>query len=115
MNYSKLCEKVLELDPKIRFAGICNDNGETLYGGQRKGVEDLLSRKETKESNLQVLAMWGLRHPLTTKVGRGKYTMTEFERLKQITVPLDDDHLLVVTTEVESCHDEIIKSILKLL
>ena len=44
------------IDPKIRYAGICNDTGETKYGGQREGVKNLLSSEETKKSNLQALA-----------------------------------------------------------
>lgn len=32
MDYSKLCQQVMTLDPKVRFAGICDDTGEILYG-----------------------------------------------------------------------------------
>lgn len=115
MDYSKLCQNVLDLDSKIRFAGICDYKGEILYGGQREGVEDILSADETKKSNLQALAMWGLRHPLTSKVGQGKYALVEFEKIKRVTAPVDKDHLLVVTTEVDVDHEKIIKAILRFI
>lgn len=47
---------ILDLDPKIRFAGVCDDSGEIKFGGQREGVTNLLSKEETKRSNLQAIA-----------------------------------------------------------
>jgi hypothetical protein len=58
MDYGKLCKEILDLDPKIRFAGVCDDTGETKFGGQREGIKNLLSPEETKRSNLQSLARW---------------------------------------------------------
>ena len=73
MDYGKLCKEILDLDPKIRFAGVCDDTGETKFGGQREGIKNLLSPEETKRSNLQALARWALRNSLSPKVGKGKY------------------------------------------
>jgi hypothetical protein len=115
MDYTKLCEDILNLDRTVRFAGICDDSGEIKYGGQREGVKNLLSAEETKKSNLQALARWGLRNALAPKVGKGRYAMAEYEKIKRITVPLANDHLLLVTTEVNADHGKIIDSVLKLL
>src|ERR671938_411643 len=115
MDYTKLCEDILNLDRTVRFAGICDDTGEIRYGGQREGVKNLLSAEETKKSNLQALARWGLRNALAPKVGKGRYAMAEYEKIKRITLPLEDDNLLLVTTEVEVDHIWIIDNILKLL
>ena len=113
MDYGRLCKEILDLDPKIRFAGVCDDTGETKFGGQRDGVKNLLSPEETKKSNLQALARWALRNALSPKVGKGKYAMAEYEKVKRITIPLDDSHLLLVTTEVNADHDRIIDKVLK--
>ena len=115
MDYDNLCKHILNLDPKVRFAGICDDSGEIKYGGQREGVKNLLSPEETKKSNLQALARWGLRNSLVTKTGKGIYAMAEYEKIKRIAMPLENDHLLLVTTEVEADHGRIINNILKLL
>ena len=114
-GYGKLCKEILNLDPKIRFAGICDDTGEIKYGGQREGVKNLLSPEETKKSNLQALARWGLRNALAPKVGKGRYAMAEYEKIKRITIPLEDDNLLLVATEVEADHRRIINDVLKLV
>jgi hypothetical protein len=110
-RYGKLCKEILNLDPKIRFAGICDDTGEIKYGSQREGVKNLLSPEETKKSNLQALSRWGLRNALAPKVGKGRYAMAEYERIKRITIPLEDDNLLLVTTEVEVDHVKIINDV----
>jgi hypothetical protein len=115
MDYKTLCNDILNLDPKVRYAGICDDTGEIKYGGQREGIKNLLSPEETKKSNLQALARWGLRNSLSPKTGKGKYAMAEYEKLKRITVPLEGDHLLLVTTEADADHGKIIVSVLKLL
>ncbi|MGB0028361.1 MAG: hypothetical protein WBP64_16110 [Nitrososphaeraceae archaeon] len=115
MDYAKLCKDILNSDPKVRFAGVCDDTGEIKYGGQREGVKNLLMPEETKKSNLQALARWGLRNSVAPRVGKGRYAMAEYEKIKRITFPLESDHLLLVTTEVEGDHNNIIHNVLKLL
>jgi len=115
MDYERLCKDILNLDPKIRFAGICDETGETKYGGQREGVRNLLSPEETKKSNLQALARWGLRNTLAPKIGKGRYSMAEYEKIKRITAPLENYNLLLFTTEIEADHGRIIDNILQLL
>jgi hypothetical protein len=115
MDYENLCNEILALDPKIRFAGVCDETGEIKFGGQRHGLANLLTAEETKRSNLQALARWGLRNSLASKVGKGKYAMAEYEKIKRITAPLDNDHLLLVTTEVDADHQNLIAKVLKLV
>jgi len=115
MDYNKLCKDILSLDTKVRFAGVCDETVEIRFGGQREGIKNLLTPQETKKSNRQAIARWGLRNSLSPKVGRGKYAMAEYEKIKRVTFPLDPDHLLLVTTEVDAEHMSIIDRILKQL
>lgn len=115
MDFDRLCKDILSLEPKIRFAGVCDDSGEIKYGGQREGITNLLSKDETRRSNLQAIARWALRSSLSPKVGKGKYAMAEYEKIKRITFPLEGNHLLLVTTEVDADHGKIIRDILPLL
>lgn len=115
MDYNRLCKNILGLDTNVRFAGVCDVTGEIRFGGQREGIKNLLTPEETKLSNIQAMAEWALRNSLATKVGRGKYAMTEYEKIKRITFLLDLDHLLLVTTEVDTEHMKVIESIVKQL
>ena len=114
MDYDDLCNKILKSNSKVRFAGICDDTGEIRHGGPRKGHKNMLSPEETKRSLLQALARWRLRDELSTKTGKGKYAMAEYEKMKRITFPLDETHLLLVTTDADANHTTIIEEILKL-
>jgi hypothetical protein len=115
MDYNELCKDILGLDTKIRFAGVCDDTGEIRFGGPRKGIKSLLTPEQTKISNLQALIRWELRDSLSHKIGREKYSMKEYEKIKRIIFTLDHDHLLLVTTEVDTEHMKVIDSILKQL
>ena len=115
MDYDNFCRSILEMDSKVRFAGICDVSGEIKHGGQKEGVKNILTNEETRKSNLQALEGWGLRKSLSPKTGKGKYAMTEYEKIKRITIPLDDEHLLFITTEVEADHTQIINNVLRLL
>ncbi|MGA8105075.1 MAG: hypothetical protein WB815_00370 [Nitrososphaeraceae archaeon] len=116
MDYGRICKEILDLDPKVRYVGVCDDTGGTKYGGQREGVKNLLSPEETKKSNLQALARWSLRNTLSSKVGKGRYAIAEYEKVKRITIPLEDNsHLLLITTEVNAVHDRIINKVLRLV
>ncbi|MFY9965696.1 MAG: hypothetical protein WBL44_10460 [Nitrososphaeraceae archaeon] len=97
---------ILGLDSKVRFAGVCDDSGGIKYGGRREGVTNLLSPEKTKRSNLQAIARWALRSSLSSKIGKGKYAISEYQKIKRITFPLEENHLLLVTNEVDGDHDK---------
>ncbi|HEX7258129.1 MAG TPA: hypothetical protein VF242_08710 [Nitrososphaeraceae archaeon] len=115
MDYNSICKDIMDLDKKVRFAAVCDDSGEIKYGGQREGIPNLLSPEETKRSNIQALARWSLRNSLASKIGKGQYAMAVYEKIKRITIPLENDHLLLVTTERDANHEEIIEQILTLI
>ena len=41
--------------------------------------------------------------------------MAEYDKLKRITIPIDEKHLLMLTTETNANHTNVIDKILKLL
>jgi hypothetical protein len=57
---------------------------------------------------------WKSRSHLAPKIGRGKYVLAEYEKIKRITMPLGEKHLVYVTTELQANHDNIISQITRL-
>jgi hypothetical protein len=57
---------------------------------------------------------WKTRSKLAPKIGNGKYVLAEYEKIKRITMPLDNDHLLYITTEVECDALDLIDKIRKM-
>ncbi|MDP9490090.1 MAG: hypothetical protein M3P28_07845 [Thermoproteota archaeon] len=43
MDYEKLCHDVLDLDPKVRFVGVCDNTGVVKNGGLREGIKSFLT------------------------------------------------------------------------
>ncbi len=115
MDYDKICKDILDLDPTIRFAGICDDTGDTKYGGMRQGMTSLLSPEETRKSVQLAIGRWGLRDALSSKTGKPKYSMAEYDKIKRVTFPLNDDYLLLISMDVEADHTSIIDRILRLI
>ncbi len=113
MDYRKLYQDIMKLDPKIRLVTICDVGGRVMYSEHREGVRNLLTLEESKKSLELAINAWKTRGELSTKIGKGKYVLAEYEKIKRITMPLgeNDNHLLYITTEPEADHSTIIRGI----
>jgi hypothetical protein len=59
---------------------------------------------------------WKTRTAHAPKIGKGKYVLAEYEKIKRITMPLgDEQHLLYITTEPEADHSRIIERVRTLI
>jgi hypothetical protein len=81
-----------------------------MHSDHRAGVENLLSPEESKKSLELAVNAWKTRGTLQSKIGKGKYVLAEYEKIKRITMPLDEEHILYITTEVDADHSKIIDS-----
>lgn len=113
-NYGKVYKDIMGLDPMIRLVTICDLNGKIMYSEHREGVKNLLTPEESKKSLELAINAWKTRNNLAPKIGKGRYVLAEYEKIKRITMPLDDNHLLYVTTEVGSDSLSLIDRIRKL-
>jgi hypothetical protein len=104
----------MNIDPNIRLVTICDINGKIMYSDYREGIENLLSPEESKRSLKLAIDAWRTRSSLAPRIGRGKYVLAEYEKVKRITMPLGKNHLVYITTEVQINHDKIIRRILEL-
>ena len=68
--------------------------------------------KKSKKSLELAVNSWKTRTTLAPKIGKGKYVVAEYEKIKRITMPLgDEQHLLYLTTEPEADHSRIIERV----
>jgi hypothetical protein len=105
---------IVNIDPNIRLVTICDAEGKMMYSRHRQGVKNLLSSEESKESLEMAMTAWKIRTKLAPKIGKGKYVLAEYEKMKRMTMPFGDDLLLYVTTEPEANHSNIINRIRRL-
>ena len=105
---------IINIDPNIRLVTICDSEGNTIYSRHGEGVKNLLTAEESKKSIAMAMTGWKVRSELSHKIGRGKYVIAEYERIKRITMPFGEDYLLYLTTEPQANHLNIINRIRKL-
>ena len=112
MDYKRIYDDVMNSDPKIRLVTICDSNGKIMHSEHREGVQNLLSPDESKKSLELAVNSWKTRTTLAPKIGKGKYVLAEYEKIKRITMPLgDEQHLLYITTEPDADHSRIIETV----
>jgi hypothetical protein len=114
MNYQKLYQDIIGLDRNIRMVTICDTDGKIIYSDHRPGATNLLTPDESKRSLEMAVNAWKSRSQLAPKIGKGKYVLAEYEKIKRITMPFGDRHLVYVTTEPQANHDNIILQIIRL-
>lgn len=109
MNFQGIQEKAMKISPSIRYATITDLNGKIKVSGHRKGVKNLLNAKESIQSLKSSANIWKARNKLSRKIGRGKYALAEYDKIKRIVIPLGKAHLLYLTTSTRADHSNIIR------
>ncbi|HZD34534.1 MAG TPA: hypothetical protein VE130_04965 [Nitrososphaeraceae archaeon] len=105
---------IINIDPNIRLVTICDAEGKTMYSHHGQGVKNLLTADESRKSLEMAMTGWKARNELSDKIGKGRYVIAEYERIKRITMPFGEDYLLYLTTEPQANHLNIINRIRKL-
>ena len=114
MNYQQIHSNIMKLEPNIRMVTICDSNGKIMFSDHKPGVTNLLSPEESKKSLQMAVNAWKSRNELVGKIGKGKYVLAEYEKIKRITLPLGGDHMLYITTEPDADHVKILEGISKI-
>lgn len=99
INYDELSRQIKELEPQIRFAAIVNSKGELIAGGQKNSVEKILADDEINMSIHYALQKRDLYTNLAYKIGRERYSITEYEKVTMISIPINSQELFLISTE----------------
>jgi len=113
MNYDILCKEILSIDPNVRFA-VAFREGERLGGGYRDNVSSFLSPDEVNTSLSYACQRWETRKNLAHRIGKAKFSITEYEKVRQITLPVDEKTLLLVSLETNVEYFRVVEILLNL-
>jgi len=111
IDYERFCNEVMCINSKIRFAAVLNRNGKNIAGGYRENTSSLLSNNEVKMSLYYAFKRWENRGNLAHRIGETVYSITEYEKVKQITIPIGKTRLLLISTEVNANHSKILEKV----
>jgi len=107
---------IMNLDDKVRFVSILDENGTLLFGGQREGIQNFLSEEDQKKSIKHVTDAWFNRKQFSSGIGEGKYALAEYEKVKRFTFPMKHSRNIVyITTEPEVDHCSFVEDVLKII
>jgi hypothetical protein len=109
----KICSMLMEANQYVRYVAICDREGNILWQSFREGISKILSLEETKALLKRAIDNWKVREGLSPKLGKGKYAIVGYEKIKRITIPLKNGHLLFVSVEGEK--PEYIKDMMKIV
>jgi hypothetical protein len=90
---------LMDFNDSIRFAAVCDKDGGILWHSQRKGIKNIIPLDDTKKTLKRALNAWQERSTITDKVGRGLYVIAAYEKIKRITIPLDNNNLLFISVD----------------
>ena len=96
MDYEKLCEKVLKIDPHIRFTGVLDSKGELIIEKNRDESK-LLDPNEVRMSIHYTFERWTRLQNLSYRFGKEKLTITEYEKVILISLQLNGNLFLLST------------------
>ena len=115
INYDELSQQVFALDPQVRFAGVANSKGELVAGGHRGSIEKLLVDNEMSMSIHYALQKRDLYTNLAYKIGNERSSITEYDKVTLINIPLNSQDLFLISTEPRADYLKIIDYVRSIL
>lgn len=108
-KYDQLCAELFASYSQVRFAGVANTKGELIAGGQKDGVDYILSDDDVKMSIHYSLQKRDLFTSLAYKIGNEKSAVSEFENVTMISIPISSKELLLISIEPKTDYVKIIE------
>ena len=105
-----LCSRIIESDKAIRFVGISNKMGDQIISRYRSGLTPLLTQTEIETYAMRSVLRMNIRKGYEAKLGKPIYSFTLYEKLKRVTITLEDSEhpLLFASFDTEADHESII-------
>lgn len=103
-EFSTLCNKLVGIDPRIRFVGVADKHGLILTTAEREGIIPLLNDEETEQYAITASTRQYTRLRWQDLLGKLHYTCSLYEKILRITVPITNqknrlEHLLIFTLD----------------
>ncbi|MGI0078804.1 MAG: DUF6659 family protein [Nitrososphaerales archaeon] len=105
-------EEVLQQNPNVRFAAIIGPEGKVLKGGMRPETKSLEPASKAEQLYLQWTTTHRSGQDWNKYLGRRTYLLDKRERVNIYTFNVDNDHVLLVSTDPVSTNtlgDQIIE------
>jgi len=114
VDFTLTLNVLINTNPNIRFAAICDMDGKILAQHSHKGMVNLVPIEETKKHLQRAVNSWKQRFELEESAGKGLYAIAIYEKIKRITIPIGRENLLFLTIENKGGESKVIENELDL-
>ena len=97
----KICQGIIDLDPKMRSARIINNRGHLVAGGMKGGLRSLEDVKQDEMMFMELALRVRMRHEFDKELGAVEFSMSYREKVIIMSFPLANDDVLLVSGEKE--------------
>lgn len=115
MAFEKLVDKVLSAEPNVRFVIVLDKNGNKVGSKQRDGTKNLLPQEEFDKSLEHALNAWKFRSSMKDYLGKNEYVLAVYDKIRRFTIPVDDEHIMLVTLDNSGGQKDLIDRIMGIL
>ena len=97
-RYEKLLHMLMDYEPTVLLTAISDTSGNILWNTIRDESKVQIPLPQIKKSLVRESHDWITRCKIedSDDLGRAMYHIASFEKIKQITIPLDAFHLLMI-------------------
>ena len=120
--FEEFCKNVVNLDPKIRFAGIADGDGKLEASSDRQGLTPLLNAEERAQYALTAATRQYTRLRWEYRLGKILYASSHYTKLIRATIPIADEnsrlaHVLLLSfdADADNFHHIITKKIIPMV
>jgi hypothetical protein len=114
LDFDAVCEKVFQIDDKIRSARMINSRGKLVAGGMRKDLKSLEESKKDEMLFLELSLRVKMRQEFDNEFGPVEFSLSYRGKIVLMSFPIAE-HVLFVSTEREIDFNKIPFEILKII
>ena len=120
--FQEICNRVVSVNPAIRFTGIADEDGELLAFSERKALSPLLTPEERAQYAITAATRQYTRLRWESHLGKINYASSHYAKLIRATIPITDDnnmlsYVLLMSFDVGTSdfHNIIMKRVIPLV
>lgn len=111
IDYGKFFEEIMDLDPNVRFAASYDGQFNAKY---RDGIQGYFNDEEVRSFLSKAQKRWDSRKQMSLKIGDPKFAMAQYGKVNRITIPLKNDGVILVTTEIGVDINKVVTGIIEI-
>jgi len=111
----KICQSIIELDPKMRSARLINSRGHLISGGMKEGLLSLEAQKQDEMMFMELALRVRMRHEFDAEFGEVHFSMSYRDKVIVMSFPLSNDDVLLLSCEKDIDFGKLPFKVLKII